>query len=228
MPSKRSYRKRNPARKTGRRRYKKRGQRTTTVNRGLQPFAARHIVKMKYATSFRMTTAALTAQYVFNTNSIFDPDSTSVGHQPYSHDTWATIYNRYRVIGVSYYITAYAAVNKTATFCILPSNGTTSVTSIDQAREEPRARSGTLSPITAGNPQRFKGKIYNPALTGRTRSQYMADDRYQALFGTSPSEQLILNLFAENPDGTLVPDCYVQITLNYMVELFDPKILGQS
>lgn len=221
MPRKRVSRRKNVRRRTTRRR-------TKTISKGLQPFPSRHIVHMKYSQQIRITTAALDGQYNFNLNSIHDPDQSGLGHQPYSSDTWSTIYNRYRVIACRYYIKAYSALNKTANFAILPANEIISATSVDQIKENPRARSGILAPITAGNPQTFTGKVYMPALTGRTKAQYTADDRYQAAFGSSPAEQMILNLYCENPDGTLVPDVYASVVLTYIVELFDPKILPQS
>jgi len=39
------------------------------------------------------------APYKFRLNSIFDPDETSIGHQPRGHDQWSAMYQRYCVVG---------------------------------------------------------------------------------------------------------------------------------
>lgn len=49
--------------------------------------------------------AALTyMEYVFNVNSVYDPDSTGTGHQPRGYDQYAGFYNAYIVRGFSYNI----------------------------------------------------------------------------------------------------------------------------
>ena len=69
---------------------------TVNVNRSLQPFAQRYIAKMKYSEQLKVTGPAGggLAAYRFNLNSIFDPNRTGFGHQPYGHDQLAGLYNR--------------------------------------------------------------------------------------------------------------------------------------
>lgn len=43
--------------------------------------------------------------HVWSANSIFDPNVTGVGHQPYGADQWAAFYNHYTVIGSRIHIT---------------------------------------------------------------------------------------------------------------------------
>nr|WAE43061.1 MAG: capsid protein [Cressdnaviricota sp.] len=62
------------------------------------------VVKMPYVdlttTSFSLA-AGLSAYQQFKVNSIFDPDLTGAGHQPLGRDTWAAIYNYYKVLEVN-------------------------------------------------------------------------------------------------------------------------------
>jgi len=76
----------------------------------------------------------------------------------------------------------------------------------------------------------LKGKVYLPSLVGRTKAQYMADDRYQAQFGSSPQELAILNLNCQQFDEGSIANtgATYQVTLQYTVEMFDLKNLGQS
>lgn len=198
------------------------------VNTALQPIPQRFITRMKYAETFAPGNASGQSPWRLNLNSIFDPNRTGTGHQPYSHDTMATLYNRYRVIAVSYVVSVFSSNGSTLQVAALPANEEYAATSISDYRENPRCKymvQGTGAPTKT-----LKGKVYLPSLTGRTKSQYMADDRYQAQFGASPSELLILNLNTQQLDESILTTSgtVYQLTLTYTVELFDPKNLSQS
>lgn len=60
-------------------------------------FPNRMFTKMRYVENFNSNLAAWTNPYFFRGNSIADPNFTGIGHQPRSHDEWATVYGRYRV-----------------------------------------------------------------------------------------------------------------------------------
>lgn len=210
------------------RRYKKAGRRTTTVNRALQPFAPRYICKMKYSDSVQITSASTWAQMIFRLNSVYDPNLTNVGHQAYGFDQLSSMYNRYRVISCGYSLQAITQSGKTQILTVLPTNETMTETTADAFKEKPRCRSYVLVPGTSGVPVRSRGKIYLPSLLGRTKSQYMADDRYQSSIGLNPSENAFLYLQVNDMDGSTSPNVYVTITLEYLVEWFDPKELSQS
>lgn len=58
--------------------------------------------KLKYSDAFNLASdATLTSytgsQYVFRLNSLYDPDLTGTGHQPYGFDQYAALFNRYKV-----------------------------------------------------------------------------------------------------------------------------------
>jgi len=200
--------------------YKRRGVR---VMGNLNPIPQRQIVKMKYAQNIN-TAAAGVYNYKFNLNSIFDPDFTGSGHQPYGHDQLALLYNRYRVISCSYVITGYSGSTGIC-YGVMPANEPVTFGTLAELRENPRARHTTQYP--GGSTTKLVGKVYLPSLVGRSKSQYMADDRYQAIFGQNPQEQAILNCTGLDlaEAGTTIN---WTITLEYTVEVFDVKPLGQS
>lgn len=216
----RRYRKRAPG-------WKKRGGRrrkpTALYNRALVPIPQRYITKMKYSET--VTTSA-TGQYYFNINDIFDPNRTGVGHQPYGHDTLATLYNRYRVIACGWRVTcnAQTAGNSVMLGC-MPANEVVTFTSSSELRENPRAQYVVAS--GGGPAQTVSGKVYLPSLVGRTKAQYMADDRYQAIFGASPNELAILCIKTSN-NADVDLSASIQVLLEYTVECFDVKHLAQS
>lgn len=57
-------------------------------------------VKLRYVDSFPLTstTGGITST-TFRMNSLFDPDFTYTGHQPYGFDQWAALYTTYVVLG---------------------------------------------------------------------------------------------------------------------------------
>lgn len=199
----------------------------TLVNRALHPIPQRYITKMKYSEQF--ITDATTGMYKFNLNSIYDPNQTGSGHQPYGFDTLATLYNRYRVISCGWRIQVNWQTNQTAQPVLvgaIPANESLLFNTLAELRENPRAK--YISQNYGAESKVLNGKCYIPSLVGRTKAQYMADDRYQATMTTSPNELAILNILT-GPNGSDSPgSATLQIVLEYTVEFFDVKHLAQS
>lgn len=205
---------------------KRRGNKMTNVNRGLQPIPSRYICKMKYATT--VTTDA-TGQYIFNLNSLYDPDRTGLGHQPYGFDNLALLYNRYRVISTGYRVIMPTSTTGTPiTVSALPSNDL-GITFADDSviRENPRAKYIVQNP--GATALVLHGKVHIPSLMGRTRAQYMADDNYQAVVTSNPSEQALLYLGGFNAlTGAPLQFVALNVILEFTVEWFDIKHVVQS
>jgi len=221
MPKLFKRRGRRPARK-GRKGGKRRGYKTNSNLRSLNPIAQRYICKMKYAETVATDAAGL---YSFNLNSIFDPNRTGVGHQPYGHDTFQTMYNRYRVISCSYRVFA-PRNDQTIQVAVQPANEVLAPTTVAEMKENPRSRYITQSP--GGQVVALSGKVFIPSLVGRTTAQYMADDRYQAIFGASPAELAVLNMLVGTGADSPLGNSALNVELVYTVEVFDIKHLAQS
>jgi len=224
---KRVYRRRKMLRK------KARKGRTVLVNRALAPFAQRFITKMKYAETLTQVGPALggLTQFTFNLNSIQDPNRTGIGHQPYGHDTMSSLYNRYRVIKCNYVISGVVTGSSGDQYGIiaaLPANEVAAVSGgVPEVQENPRCKFVTQAPNSGSKV--LKGSVYIPSLVGRTKAQYMADDRYQATYGTSPNELAILNIFTGLTSGVNEQvTAKLNVVLEYVVESFDVKQLAQS
>lgn len=202
---------------------RKRVQRTTTVNRGLKPIASRYITKMKYSESYTLNVGNSYTQ-VMNLNSLYDPNSTGVGHQPYMFDNFSALYNRYRVIATSYVVNAYNGSNAIR-YGVLPCNELPPINNLSELCENPRAQFRVQIP--GGATSVIKGKSYIPALMGRTKSQYMADDRFQAQTSAGPAELALLYITGQTL-GDASTDIQLTVTLEFTVEFFDPKPVDQS
>lgn len=207
--------------------WKKRGQRSTLVNTSLRPIPARFITKSKYAEALTISTAGM-GTYRWRLNSLFDPNFSGVGHRPHGVAELANLYNRYRVISCHYIVSAISD-NYNIQCAVLPANDTASfVGTVSEARENPRAKYITQNP--GGNLKVMKGTVYIPSLVGRSKAQYMADDRYQSVFTANPSEDAYLNVFVQglNDDLTTNVAATINIMLVYTYEAFDVKSLDQS
>lgn len=229
MPTR--FRKRSAA-ATARRRYKKKAYRrrgkmnrtTVVASVGQSPIAPRLITRLKYSQAFSTSlTSGLMHDQSFNLNSVYDPDYTGSGHQPYGFDTLATIYNKYRVFATKYRVDCINNAGQ-GRVIIITNNTQTSFNSADAGYLMELPRSYTkiwdqTKSISCG------GKVNLPKLTGVTPAVYKASDLYAALTTASPSEQLVLHLcWLANGSSTLV----YSVTLEYYVEFYDPKDLAQS
>lgn len=192
------------------------------VKKTMNPIPQRWICTMKYAET--ISTDA-NGQFLLNLNSIHDPNRSGIGHQPYGHDTFATLYNRYRVISCSYRIIANKN-SDTLQICALPANDSILYLTGAEYKENPRTRYKTQAP--GGEVQPVAGKVYIPSLVGRTKAQYMADDRYQSVFGASPAELAILNVGVFTGSDAVAASVPCNVELVYTVEMFDYKLLAQS
>jgi len=205
---------------------------TLTNMSALSPIPARFVTKMKYAEATTVTGFGMQT-YRWNLNSLFDPNRTGTGHQPYGMDqlcgpAGSTLYNRYRVYRVDYVLTV-SNDDYNIHYAALPANDPTiPINNVSEARENPRCQYAVQNP--GGTLKKIKGSISLASLMGRTAAQYAADDTYAAVYNATPSEIAVLNVYAQglNDDIGTSMSHTINILLTYHVELFDPHVLDQS
>jgi len=185
----------------------------------------RMLIRLRY--SERQQNPATALDYVYNLNSIYDPNLTGTGHQPLGRDQWASFYNRYRVIKVNCLVRALCTGATERYFGVVANNDTTAFTVFDTACESPHAK---FWPLVQAAPISYSMNLNLPSINGRTYAEYVADDRYASTFGASPAETIALHVFYANSDGTSVAvgGITFDITFTYDLELFDPVQLAQS
>lgn len=225
MPRRRAFRpRRRPMRRVPRRRYNRKLR--NKVPNGAAPVARKHVVKLKYTEVIDWSVPTLTTQsQQFRLNSVFDPNVTGVGHQPYGFDQLAALFAHYRVFKTSWHV-AFAPSNDRLHIAVAPVNGSNSFTSVESLGEFPAAVSKVMA-YAGGPPCTFRGSTWLPRLTGATSVQYRTDDRYSAAVTTNPVEAMYHNIVVYNPSGGTV-DTSMTVTFMYHVEFYDPVILGPS
>lgn len=188
-------------------------------------FPASKIVKMRYSDTMRLdASAGLTAAHLYRANSIQDPDYTTGGHQPYTHDTWQTIYNHYEVIKSSIRVTFCPNGSSSSgnVVCgIAIRDDTTVEGDFDTVRESGKA----TYKVCSGNTNKVScSKGYNKRIMfPQTQTQTGAS------FGSNPAEVGYFHVFATSLNDAIDPDSVdCLVTVNYTVKLWELKDLGQS
>jgi len=184
------------------------------------PFPAKATAVMRYSTTLSLDPAlGLTAPHLFRANSIYDPDFTGVGHQPYGHDTYASIYNHYNV--------------RQSTITMTPTNGKDGIYGISLTDDSVvqgdydtvRETKGTK--MSVGN----TGERSTVVQTFNVNKNF--DIAYQkatsANFGASPSEGMVFHCWFEGPISTDEQSAgEFLITITYTVDMWELRDLGQS
>jgi len=205
---------------------KKSNRKLAVITTGPNPLPNRWISKMKYVESTTITCDAGGAGlYQYRMNSIFDPNLTSTGHQPYGHDTLEALFTKYRVFAFAWIIHVFPVGSASNTQVVVtPQNGTGYETNFDYAAERPRAISKVIQ-SAGGTPVVFKGKVSLAKLMGLPPAQYKADERTASDYGSNPSEVQNLNFQIQGSSNQAVR---IRAILTYFSESFDPKPVAAS
>lgn len=201
--------------------------RMSMITRG--PIPKRTVIKLKYFEGITFANGGTTFDYQFRLNSIYDPNYTGTGHQPYGYDQYNTFYNRYRVHRVDYVIGAAVVasnVNGTAKVTLVHNNDSTSYGNPNLAAESPLS---TTKIVAGGTPVYFVGSIKPENVCGVTPTEYK-DDRFGAAFGANPTEVIHMHLVASVGDNTALADSaiFYNVQLTYTCEFSDRFNLNQS
>lgn len=164
------------------------------------------------------TTTGLAAAYLFRCNSIFDPNYTGIGHQPYGHDIYKLIYNKYRVTGSR--ITA----TPTSTFDGIYGIAITDDPTINVDYNTVRETKGNTSVV---------GQISTPSqqITNYWSEKYLPlqPTHITANMGTNPNAMNYYHLYLEG--STILGPEFTRsfmVNITYDVEFSELKDLGQS
>lgn len=168
--------------------------------------------------------------YVWNLNSLFDPNYTGTGHQPRGFDQLAALYERYRVYAVRYNVRVWlnTGYNGSPTvphvLVVVPTNSQSAFSSTVDAQEQPFAKSIGYNSYYSGT---INGVVDLAKLNGKTQIAYAADDTTQAQTNASPSEILTLHTMVANFSATNVQS-YIEVTFSFDCEFSDPVQLASS
>jgi len=163
--------------------------------------------------------AGANARYLFRANSIFDPDHSGVGHQPYGHDNLQSIYKQYVVDKAVITLVPTQFGNTVCTYGVRVAEGGPSA-GFHLAREMKGVTMGTTAVGAASAPI---SRTYS-----RSKMWPIEKDT-SANFGTNPTFDAYFDIFMQGPNQSTDPgsvDFMVNIT--YYVTCYDLLQLSAS
>jgi len=190
-----------------------------------QPFPIRMVAKMRYCETVSIASSLVPVTSVnFACNSIYDPNLSGTGHQPYGHDTYASIYNQYTVLAskITFRVAASASGVLTWGGGIEDTVGTT--LNVDTWAERP-----TYKVLSGRLPSTEEATL---TLYWNRNKRFPGKDVYRELsapFGTNPSEIEVFNLVCQtNTASSALGTQYCFVEIEYIVEMYELKDLGDS
>lgn len=160
----------------------------------ISPFPPTYNARLKYTQSNILTggtAGVMGTEQVFRLSSLYDPDFTGTGHQPYGFDQLAALYKKYMVSDVLVKVTFMnPGVNGVACAATIQSSQD-ALALTGYSPEAVGERSNVwIRPLNATGDQivTFQQKVPLNVLEGLTRPQYLADtDNYGANVGSNPT-----------------------------------------
>lgn len=203
------------------------GQATVSYQTGALPFADRLECRLRYSETISLSTnlTTLASIYQFRLSSIFDPNLSGVGHQPYQRDQISAIYAYYKVHHCAYKVTVFrpnvtglwAGVN---IWSSLAAGGT--INGLDLGAIAERNHDIMKIVPTAGPTcVQFSGTVDLSGLHGLSRVQYDTDNtNYGAAMAANPNQNGVLEIAMCDPDARASDLVYALVELEYYVQCY--------
>lgn len=162
---------------------------------------------------------------VFNMSSLYDPDTTGIGHQPIGFDQIMPMYDHFVVIGARARIQfANQAENSQLCLINIKDNQTVS-TNIQETIENGLSR---YLLINAKGGDDLKTLSMNYSAKKFFGKSPMDGDKYQGSINNNPTENAYLHVTVDPSGAGTDNQLKYMITIEYIAILSEPKQLGQS
>ncbi len=185
------------------------------------PFPAQTTAILRYSANIILDpNMGIPAHHLFRCNSIFDPDYSSIGYQPYGYDTYDLIYNKYCVKSSKLTMTPIGSGQ--GVFGCTLTDDTTITADYDNIRN---IKTTKLACMSSNAAYKSVTNSYNQKQVYAKGSNFDSS----ASFGSNPGEQQFFHVWAEGNSSTTDPsDMRFLITITYVVNMWELKDLGKS
>lgn len=203
------------------------------VPRPISGFPLSQTVKLRYVAGLLMNPAqGLSEVWVIRANSLYDPDLTFVGHQPYGHDQWKDIYNHYSVQSAKCTATFMSSSSTPANACAscsitLKDDFTADIAPAKTSEESGRAAYKCISSSSGSGAMATISKSFNAK---RFLASFNRNSNFnRAAFGSNPTEGAFFHIKISPiiPTQTSI-GTYVQVTVDYTALLSEPMDFLES
>lgn len=194
------------------------------LSRIFDPFPRKMVAKIRYADNVPLgNTAGVSNVYQFRATSIFDPDFTGAGHQPYGHDTYQNIYNHYMVIKSTFTCTPTTPFNGRL---IVQTTDDQTISADSNGNTGAECKDSTVVTQSNATMPATARVYYDRDKWFSTRDQTQSSS---ADFGANPAENVFFNIqiYGSGPT-TSVGTTYFYIYIEFIVEMWELKDLGGS
>lgn len=173
-------------------------------------------------------TNGATNTYLFRLNSLYDPNRSGTGHQPYMFDQFSALYDVYVVTGCKVSVTFTTEAPIYMNVAIHGDKDTLTPTNISELIELPRTLYGAINDQT--QPLVLTKYFSIDELWGSSRSEIMSDDAFQGTASGNPTAQGTLHISGQaailNDASTRTVN--MNVRLKYYVTFKQPKVQAQS
>jgi len=208
---------------------------TTAIARGPSGFPDNLFVKLKFTCRLFQTHAAGTAAlHVFRGNSLYDPDYTTGGIQPYGHDQWSQFYEYYTVYGSSIKATLFPSTNTYQAYdiAVVPSSETTATSAATLTapiEEMPYSRYRTVTSYNTGTKSSIVRHYMSTAkIFGANPLAIKTEDSYSAVYNANPASIWYWLVYTQPSDEATANSNNITITITYYCEYSDRRNLTTS
>lgn len=191
----------------------------------------RIFVKLRYRESLTFSQTSGSIGYnIYRGNSLFDPDLTGTGGQPYLYDQWSAFYNNYRVYGskVRFDISGNGGGGfNGARFGLTPSTQSTVLSSVELYHETPRTkyRSMKMGAVAVGQGSVVHYISTRKAVGLNNKAEF--DNDFSATVGANPAQQWYWHVWCYTSDQNTIA-ANGNVILTYYVEFYNRAVPGIS
>lgn len=200
------------------------------------PFPVRTVRSLAYGAVYTLTSGAIGifgTEQAMRLNSLYDPDLTGAGHQPYGFDTLMSLYRNYKVLSTTVSLSVHGAQTDYVIVgaLITPSIDTTVLagSSYTVMGEKPAFVALKPSNLAGGPLGKIQRKFTLPQIEGISKVQLEADTSvYTGTAATNPQASPQLHLAASSVNGGSSETVMVEVRLLYETVFWERYVLPQS
>jgi hypothetical protein len=177
---------------------------------------------LKYS-DFAQQTATVLSVYTYRLNSLYDPDESGTGAQPYGFDELMALFNYYRVEFANIEVQVCNTGTAPAMVALAPSILNTDPTSVNDVASMPLGQSA-LIPEEGDNKHTFRMRVDIRSFLGIKMN---IDDNLIGTATSNPTRMLYLHVASEQVD-TAAKKITAVVRIDYGTRFINPKQLTLS